>query len=89
MPTISANVTKKELDAIREYANGCGETMSNLIRKVMIREAIFLNCFGGPEEYECNISIPDNASSKEDDEITQNTINTIRRILGIQSIKIE
>ena len=55
MPTISANVTKKELDAIREFANACGETMSNLIRKVMISEAIYRNGFGGPKEYECNI----------------------------------
>jgi len=31
MPTISVNVSKKELDVIGEYANACGETMSNLI----------------------------------------------------------
>jgi len=88
MPTISANVSKKEFDAIREYSNACGETMSNLIRKVMIREAIFLNCYGGPKEYECNISIPDNASGDEEDEIMQNSINNIRRLLGIQKIEI-
>ncbi len=67
MPTISANVDKKELDTIREYANACGETMSNLIRKVMISEAIFLNCFGGPKEYECCFSVPDNISSEDED----------------------
>ena len=87
MPTISANVTKKELNAIREYANACGETMSNLIRKVMIREAIFLNCYGGPKEYECNISIPDNASGEKEDEIMQNSINNIRRILGLEEVE--
>jgi len=86
MPTISANVTKKELDAIREYANACGETLSNLIKKIMVREAIYLNCFGGPREYECNISIPDNASGEEDNEIMKNSINKIRRILGIEEI---
>lgn len=37
MPTVSAKVSKKELDAITEYANACGETVSNLIRKAMIR----------------------------------------------------
>ena len=49
MPTISANVTKKELDTIREYANDCGETISNLIRKVFIQEAIF--CKEGKERF--------------------------------------
>ena len=88
MVTISANVSKKELDAIREYANACGETMSNVIRKVMIKEAIFLNCFGGPKEYECNISIPDNTSGEEEDEIMQNSINNIRRILGMPKMEI-
>jgi len=86
MPTISANVTKKELDAIREYANACGETLSNLIKKTMVREAIYLNCYGGPREYQCNISIPDNASSEEDNEIMKNSINKIRRILDIEEI---
>jgi len=86
MVTISAKVSKKELDAIREYANACGETMSNLIRKVMIREAMYLNCFGGPKEYECNISVPDNASGEVDNEIMKNSINKIRRILGIEEI---
>jgi len=86
MATISANVTKKELDAIREYANDCGETTSNLIRKVVIQEAIFLNGFWGPKEYECNISMSNNLSGKEEDEILKNSINKIRRILGIDEI---
>jgi len=88
MATISAKVSKKELDAIREYANACGETMSNLIRKVLNSNAIYLNCFGGPNEYQSAISIPDNASGKEDDEITQATINKIRRILGLAQVTI-
>ena len=86
MATISANVTTKELDAIREYANACGETTSNLIRKTLIQEAIFLNGFGGPKEYECNISMSNNLSGKEEDEILKNSINKIRRILGIDEI---
>ena len=75
---------KKELDAIREYANDCGETTSNLIRKVVIQDAKFLNGFGGPKEYECNISMSNNLSGKEEDEILKNSINKIRRILGLE-----
>ncbi len=29
MPTISAKVSKRELHAIQEYANACGESISN------------------------------------------------------------
>jgi len=84
MPTISANVTKKELDAIREFSNACGETISNMIRKVMINDAIYLNGFGGPKEYD--FSYPDNISGEEEDEIFKNNLNKIRRILGIDEI---
>ena len=86
MPTISANVTKKELDAIREYANACGETISNLIRKVMIREAIYMNCYGGTQEYNCDFSFPDNLSGKEENDVLKNSINKIRKILCIDEI---
>lgn len=88
MPTISANVTKKELDAIREYANACGETVSNLIRKVMVGDAIMINCFHDVKEYEVTISVPANASSEEEDKIVQGSVNKIRRILGMGSIEL-
>ena len=86
MPTISANVDKKELDTLREYANACGETMSNLIRKVMISDAIFSDCFGGPKEYQCDLSFPDNLSGEEEDEMFKNSVNRIRKVLGISEI---
>ena len=60
--------------------------MSNLIRKVMIREATYLNCFGGPKEYNCDISFPDNLSGDEEDEMFKNSVNRIRRTLGIEEI---
>lgn len=88
MPTISAKVSKKELDAIREYANACGETVSNLIRKIMIRQATFMDGFDGVAEYRCQILIPDNVSGKEDTKIVQDTYNRIRRILGLNEITI-
>jgi len=87
MPTVSAKVSKKELDAITEYANACGETTSNLIRKVMIGEAIFLKCFHDVNEYEIEISIPDNASNEEEVNIVKGTINKIRRILGLSEVE--
>lgn len=84
MPTISANVSKKELDAIREYANACGETMSNLIRKVLLTDITFMNFYSDSNEFNYGISIPDNISGEEEDKIVLNTYNKIRRILGLE-----
>lgn len=83
MPTISVNVSKKELDAIREYANACGETMSNLIRKVLLTDATFMNFYCDSKEYHYDISVPDNASDDEM-KIILEAYNRIRRILGLE-----
>ena len=84
MATISANVTKKELDAIRENANACGETTSNLIRKCLISEAVFRNFYGDANDYNFEIQIPDGISSEEESKIVLDTHNKIRRILGMR-----
>ena len=87
MPTISANVTKKELDAIREYANACGETISNLIRKVLIKEITFMNGCDGSAEYKCEVIVPDGCSDEEDNKITKDAYNYSRRVLGFEEIE--
>ncbi len=87
MPTISAKVSKKELDAIQEYANACGETMSNLIRKVMIGEAIFIHWAHDAREYETGISVPENVLGDEETRIIQGTYNKIRKILELEELK--
>lgn len=84
MATISANVTKKELDAIREYANACGETMSNLIRKCLISEAVFKNFYGDANDYNFNIQTSDGISGEDENKIVLDTRNKIRRILGLE-----
>ena len=86
MPTVSAKINPKEYQIISYYANACGETISNLIRKILIKEATFMNGFGGSSEYEYGIMIPENASSEEDDKITKETWNHSRRVLGFEEI---
>jgi len=86
MPTISSKISKKEHDVIIQYANACGETVSNIIRKVLISESTFLNGFGGPKEFECVIITPENCSSEEDDQITKDAYNRSRMILGFEEI---
>lgn len=51
VPTVSAKINPKEYDVISNYANACGETISNLIRKVLIKEATFMDGFEGNQEY--------------------------------------
>lgn len=84
MPTISSKVNKKELDAITEYANACGETVSNLIRKTILGEAVFQKFYWDAKEYECKISIPDNISGDEENKIVLRSINKSRKILGLK-----
>ncbi|OLB91885.1 MAG: hypothetical protein AUH25_01640 [Thaumarchaeota archaeon 13_1_40CM_38_12] len=84
MPTISAKISKKELDAITEHANACGETVSNLIRKCVIRHATFMDGFNEEGDYKLGISIPDNVSGEEESMIVLGSINKARRILGLQ-----
>ena len=56
MTTISAKINKKELNTIQEYANAWGETVSNLIRKVLISEDTFMNWSRDSHEYDYGIS---------------------------------
>ncbi len=86
MPTISSKISKKEHDVIIQYANACGETVSNLIRKVLISESTFLNGFGGPKEFECGIITPESCSSEEEDKIVKDAYNHSRNILGFEEI---
>jgi len=86
MPTVSAKINPKEYDTITYYANACGETISNLIRKVLISEATFLHGFGGPKEYDCGIRTADDCSGEEEDKIVKDAYNRSRRILGFEEI---
>ena len=88
MPIISAKVTERELEAIREYANACGETVSNLIRKIMIRQVTFMDGSDDVADYNCEILIPDNVSGEEENKIVLGTHNKIRKILGLSEIQI-
>jgi len=88
MPTVSAKLSKKEHDAIVEYANACGETVSNLVRKAMIRHATFMDGFKDYDEYRLGVSVPENATGEEETQTVQNAHNRVRRILGLEEIEL-
>ncbi len=87
MPTVSAKINPKEYQIISYYANVCGETISNLIRKILIKEATFMNGFGGSSEYECCVIIPEDAAGEEESKIVKDTYNHSRKILGFEEIE--
>jgi len=86
MTTVSSKVNPKEYAVISHYANCCGETISNLIRKVLIKEATFSGGFAGSAEYKCDVMVPDGCSSEEDSKITKDAYNYSRRVLGFEEI---
>ena len=64
MPTTSSKVSKRELDAIQEYANACGEIVSNLIRNTILGKAVFQKFYWDAKEYDCGIYISEGNSDK-------------------------
>lgn len=86
MVTISAKITQREYDAILYYANCCGETISNLIRKIIISEATFRHGYDGLPDYSCYILTPHGCSSEEEEHIHKNVWNNTRTILGFDKI---
>jgi hypothetical protein len=89
LPTISAELTQKELEAIREYANLCGETISDLVRKALIREITLADGYGADDpQYEYGMAVPAMGVRSTDHKIIQANYNKIRKILGWKEIKL-
>jgi len=89
MPTITTELTQKELEALREYANLCGESISDLVRKALIREITLADGYGIDDpQYEYQMAVPDRSVRSKEHKIIQDNYNKIRRILGWKEIKL-
>ena len=89
MPTITVELNQKELEALREYANLCGETISDLVRKTLIREITLADGYGADDpRYEYQMAVPARALRTTEHKIIQENYNKIRRILGWKEIKL-
>lgn len=89
MPTITAELSQKELEAIREYANLCGETISDLIRKALIREATLADGYGTDDpSYEYQMATSSKLVRSKEHKIIEENYNKIRKILGWQEIRL-
>ena len=82
MRTVSSKVSKREHAGILEYANQTGESVSNLIRKVLINEAVCTDSFDNvPDEYEYD-RYPADIPEENSDGILIEGINAVRSYLG-------
>ena len=82
MRTVSSKVNKWEHAAIVKYTNQTGESVSNLIRKVLISESVYGDSFGEiPAEYHVN-RYPVDIEEEAGDEVLEWQIKEIKVSLG-------
>tara|TARA_Y100000780_G_scaffold198843_1_gene190007 strand:- start:524 stop:1006 length:483 start_codon:yes stop_codon:yes gene_type:complete len=78
MRTVSSCVNDKEYAVIQEYANQCGESVSNVLKKAVL-EWTALSQEGYPEGYRLDRLVPD---GMDEDVSPSKDVNKIRQILG-------
>ena len=89
MPTITVKLSKKELDAIKEYASQCGESVPDLVRKSLIRDATLADGYGaGDTGYDFGMKMPQKMSARSDSKATEQNYNKVRRIMGWKEIRL-
>jgi len=88
MPTLSTRVSDGEFKAITEYANVCGLSVSDLIKKVMIDKVSYLWLFPTTDKYFDQMYCIQPNSNLDTDEQTAEIVNRFRKFLGISPLKI-
>lgn len=89
LPSINIELTEKEMDAIAEYARQCGESIPNLVRKLVIRDATLADGYGADDSsYDFRVLIPLENSASGDRRWLQDSYNRVRRILGWKEIQL-
>ncbi len=89
MMTITLTITKSEFDAILEYASMCGESVNDIIRKIIIQKITLKHhAIDDPKYCDYNMLIPEGISDKEEIQIIESNYNKIRAILGWKEIRI-
>ncbi len=89
--SIAVQLTIEEALAIREYARQCGETVSDLIRKAVLRQATLADGYGSDDaEYDYCYELPTgkSLSQLQETKLVEQNCNHIRSILGWTKIKI-
>lgn len=90
MKTIGVSVSQKENDVIRMYAVMCGESVSNIIRKIVIQEITFMKNENQrkPTDYDYCMLVPMDISIEQEERLIEANYNKIRTVLGLKKIKL-
>lgn len=90
MSTICVEFSEKESTAIEAYAAMCGESVSDLILKIVIQDITFMknDISKKPEAYEYNMMMPVDISDYDEAKIIEANYNKIREIIGLEKINI-
>ena len=78
MRTVSSRVNEKEFEALSEYANQTGETVSNVLKKVVFERAA-KSKDGCPEGYRLNRRVHQGMDKEES---LSKDVDIIRKVLG-------
>ena len=83
-------LSSRELKAISEYAELCNESIEDLIRKAIIRDATLADGFGFSDpQYDYSVHIPEMlVTKKQKQQFLEEKYNTIRSTLGWRSIRL-
>lgn len=89
MPTLSTRISNGEHKAITEYANACGLSVSELIKKVLIHKICWLWEYNENEKYfEDMYSVEPEKELDTDEELCE-FVNKFRKFIGISPMKIK
>jgi uncharacterized protein YutE (UPF0331/DUF86 family) len=84
---IDASVTKAEYDAIKKYAQMCGESVPEIIRKILIQEITLMKSTRDiPQKYDYHMLVPD--GMENEDTLIEQNYNQIRQMLGLRNIRL-
>ncbi|MGQ0795693.1 MAG: hypothetical protein ACT4N5_05875 [Nitrosopumilaceae archaeon] len=87
MPTLSTRISDVELKAIIEYANACGLSVSDLIKKVMINKVCFLWIFPTDKYFQEMYTVEPENEIDADEQMAE-FVNRFRKFLGIRPLKV-
>ena len=88
MPMLSTRVSDGELKAFTEYANVCGLSVSDLMKKVLVNKICYLWLFPVDDNYfQGMYSVEPENNIDTDDQMVE-FVNRFRKFLGIRPLKV-
>ena len=88
MPTLSTRVSDGEFKVVTEYANACGLSVSDLIKKVVINKACMLWNYHPDDVYFIEMYSAEPKNELDTYEQMAEFVNRFRKFLGIRPLKV-